>query len=97
MEITRAESAQLQNIVEARLRDSEKAKAEKPKSEKKSAGLHTGVAKYVPLVNSEPDVRTDKVAEARKFLEFPDWDCIEAARKAAHRLVAEAMGSEGQE
>ena len=91
MEVERTGSPLAKDVVDTRLRGSPKAKAEKTKAEKKAVQLKVSVASFVPLIQRTDDVRTGAVEEARKYLEFPDWDCIEAARRAARRLLEELV------
>jgi len=86
VEVERTESPLLRDVADARLRGSPKPKAGKSTSEK-AVQLKMSVSSFVPLIQRADDVRTDAVEEARKYLEFPDWDCIEAARQAAGKLL----------
>lgn len=91
MEIERTENPLLRKIADARLKEGQKAKAEKAKAKaaRSTAAHESAVAHLVPLIQRVEDVRDDAVEEARKYLEFPDWDCIENARRAALRMMQE--------
>ena len=91
MEIERTENPLLERVAAARLKEGQRAKAQKAKAgaESEAAARESAVEHLVPLIQRVKDVRDEAVQEAQKYLEFPDWDCIENARRAALRIMTE--------
>lgn len=93
MEIERTENPLLERVADARLKEGQRAKGEKAKakSESEAAARESAIEHLVPLIQRVSDIREDAVDDARKYLEFPDWDCIENARRAAWRMMTEGL------
>jgi len=93
VEIERTENPLLKRVADARLKEGQRAKSEKAeaKAESEAAARESAVENLVPLIQRVKDVRGEAVEEAQKYLEFPDWDCIENARRAALRMMTEGL------